>query len=44
MSVNESEATVARLLVRDITELVPWLAEYPAALWGKQIEYDRLIF
>jgi len=43
MSVNEIETAIARLPVRDITVLLSWLAEYHTALWGKQIEYDRLI-
>jgi hypothetical protein len=40
MSVNEIETAITRLPVRDVTELLSWLAQHHAALWDKQIEYD----
>ena len=40
MSVKEIEAAITQLPVRDVTELMSWLAEHHAAVWDKQIEYD----
>ena len=40
MSVKEIEAAITQLPVRDVTELMSWLAEHHAEVWDKQIEYD----
>jgi len=40
MSVKEIEAAIVQLPVKDVTELVAWLAEHHAEVWDKQIEYD----
>ena len=40
MSVKEIEAAITQLPVRDVTELMSWLAEHHAAVRDKQIEYD----
>jgi len=40
MSVQEIETAITRLPVRDVTELMSWLAEFHALSWDKQIEYD----
>ena len=40
MSVKEIEAAIRALPVKDLDELLAWLADYHAQLWDKQIEDD----
>jgi len=40
MSVKEIEAAITQLPVREVTELMSWLAEHHAEVWDKQIEHD----
>ena len=40
MSVQEIEAAITQLPVRDVSELMSWLAEHHAQLWDAQIERD----
>jgi hypothetical protein len=40
MGIQEIEATLAQLPAEQIDELMAWLEEYQAQIWGKQIEQD----
>ncbi len=40
MSVKEIEAAIVQLPVKEVAELMSWLAEHHAEVWDKQIEYD----
>lgn len=40
MSVKEIEKAIVELPNKEVGELMSWLAEYHAQLWGKQIEDD----
>lgn len=40
MSVKEIEAAITQLPASELSELASWLAEHPAQVWDKQIEYD----
>ena len=40
MSVQEIVNAIIKLPNKDVSELMPWLAEHHAQLWDKQIEDD----
>ncbi len=40
MSIQEIEAAIMRLPVRDLAQLTAWLDDYNAAAWDKRIEAD----
>ncbi|MGI4788849.1 MAG: hypothetical protein ACRYFS_08360 [Janthinobacterium lividum] len=40
MSVKEIESAIIQLPVKEVTELMSWLAEHHAQLWDQQIEDD----
>ena len=39
-SVEDIEAEIAKLNPAEVRQVAKWLAEYEAALWGKQIAED----
>ena len=40
MGVKEIEAAITQLSPKDIAKLAPWLTNYQAELWDRQIEED----